>query len=91
MASGSSLGIAFDFGPSGSGSYPGGSGTTSFNGQTYNYCGASLSPGSQCALTLNFHPLMSATHYSSAVSVSCGDALGAVAPNAIRTINGDGT
>ncbi len=91
IAVGTSLSAAFGFGVTGTGVYPGGTGSKTFNGggASYPYCGATLAAGAQCLVTLNFHPAAAGTRYTSALNLQFSDSGGAVAPNANRNISGN--
>jgi hypothetical protein len=85
---GAPLGSGYGYGQSGVQAFPGGSGTTLFNGTVFPFCSGVLAPGAQCALQVNFHPAAAATSYPGAVSLTYSDAGGAVLPNATRNLLG---
>ena len=90
IAIGTALSAAFGFGVTGSGAFPGGTGTKPFNGSStiYSYCGPTLARGVQCLVTVNFHPGAAATRYTSAINLQYQDPVGAL-PNANRNIAGN--
>jgi hypothetical protein len=72
------------------GAFPGGTGSieTGSPGETIPYCTSTLDVGAACAITIAFSPSALGA-YSGAVDLSYADGVGAVAPNAKRTLAGN--
>ncbi len=74
-------GAQWGFGPD-AGTFPGGTGMGSINGQSYEYCtSGALAPGQQCLISVS-------GIYEGAVSLAYADAMGPLTPNASRNVTG---
>ena len=83
------LDVPFNWGPvGGPGTFPGGVGTGTVAGQSYEYCVTqSLAVGQQCMVTVSSQPIDGGSGpYTTAVNVAYSDAAGPVSPNANRQI-----
>ncbi len=87
---GTPLPFAFGYGSTGTGVFPGGTGTKMVNGIQLNYCTASLLAGGQCVVTINFAPPSGSGSYSGELDLAYSDGMGAVTPDAARAIAGTG-
>lgn len=85
---GTALSAGFGFGLTGSGAYPGGTGTTTVDGTVFNYCGTALAKGARCAVLVHYTPASSGLTSNSALNLAYSDANGAINPNGNRFIFG---
>jgi hypothetical protein len=88
LAPGASLDPPFYWGATGSGTFPGGNGTTQVRGVTYDYCAATLGTGDVCVVTANFAPTVPVSQFTSAIDIAYGDALGPISPHASLPLKG---
>jgi hypothetical protein len=84
---GAPLGAGLQWGPGGdAGSFPGGTGMGSMNGQNYQYCTTqTLGAGQQCMITVVV-PCSGTGTEVAAVNLAYSDASGTISPNANRNI-----
>ena len=73
------------------GTFPGGTGAGSLDGQSYAYCAEALGTGQQCLITLGCSGVeLGGSEVHGAVNLSYADATGPVSPDAARDVAGRG-
>jgi hypothetical protein len=87
LAEGAPLAPPFFWGDADGGTFPGGTGTGTFGGMTFNYCSSHLDPSEGCLVTMSFAPTDAGIEYPAELTVGYSDALGPL-PAASRELRG---